>query len=340
MDIKVFKKLQALTPVEVAQQRSHTVSDDIPPQALDLDSTRSNKLPVLNDYFFRNRNIFISKHNRFAPYPTHTHQFLEINYMLRGHVTEIVNGQPLTLSEGDVLLLDAGSTHSIGVAGQNDLLINILFRDRNISLDLLNQIHSAKSVLYDFLLNRVDAQTQDLQYILFSGQDNGSIQATIDGLIEEYYQPTDFSDTIIQSSLTILIAKLIRSYHVHAKPTSASQLMAIKMLSDIREHYATTTLEALAADYAYNKNYLGNLFHREVGKTFSQALTEERLIHARELIQTTDQPISVVCAQVGISNRSFFYHKYAEKFGHTPKADRQLAVNPDSVLVDPVKLFR
>lgn len=340
MDMTVFKKLQALTPVEVEQQRTHTVSDDLPPQALDLASTHVNNLPVLNDYFFRNRNIFISKHNRFAPYPTHTHQFLEINYMLRGHVTEIVNGQKLVLSEGDVLLLDAGSTHSIGAAGQNDLLINILFRDRNISIDLLNQIQSAKSVLYDFLLNRIDSQNETMQYILFSAQSSGTIQATIDDLIDEYYQPGDFSDTIIQSSLTILIAKLIRNYHVQARPASASQKMAIKMLSAIREHYPTVTLEALADDYAYNKNYLGNLFHREVGKTFSQALTEERLIHARELIQSTDEAISVVCAQVGISNRSFFYHKYADKFGHTPKADRRPEPKLNQSLSDPVMLFK
>ncbi|WP_195486550.1 AraC family transcriptional regulator [Lacticaseibacillus paracasei] len=340
MNIEVFKKLQALTPVEIEQQRSHTVSDDLPPQALDLDSTSASQLPVLNDYFFRNRNIFISKHNRFAPYPKHTHQFLEINYMLRGHVTEVVNGKTVELSEGDVLLLDAGSTHSIGIAGKDDLLINILFRDRNISIDLLNQIQSAKSVLYDFLLNRIDSQNETMQYILFSAQSNGTIQATIDDLIDEYYQPSDFSDTIIQSSLTILIAKLIRDYHVQARPTSASQKMAIKMLSDIRANYPTVTLEALANDYAYNKNYLGNLFHQEVGKTFSQAVTEERLIHAREMIQATTDPISVISAQVGISNRSFFYHKYAEKFGHTPKDDRRREIGKNESLSDPVMLFK
>lgn len=339
MELSVFKKLQALTPVEIQQKRSHTVSDDIPPDAIDLESSTANKLPVLNDYFFRNRNIFISKHNRFAPYPEHTHQFLEINYMLRGHVTEIVNGKELTLSEGDVLLLDTGSTHSIGTAGENDLLINILFRDRNISLDLLNQIHSTKSVLYDFLLNRVDSQTKDMQYILFSAHDNQSIQTTIDSLIEEYYQPDDFSDTIIQASLTILIAKLIRNYHVQAKHTSPSQKIAIRMLDDIRKHYATITLESLAESYAYNKNYLGNLFRHEVGKTFSQALTEERLIRARELIQTTDQAISSVCSQVGISNRSFFYHKYTDKFGHTPKEDRKLVTQKAGAFADPAQLF-
>ncbi|WP_010012135.1 helix-turn-helix transcriptional regulator [Loigolactobacillus coryniformis] len=82
--------------------------------------------------------------------------------------------------------------------------------------------------------------------------------------------------------------------------------------------------EALSNKYSYNKNYLSNLFHKVVGKTFSEALTEERLIHARESIQHTARPITVICHEVGFSNKSFFYHKYAEKFGCTPKEDRQL----------------
>ena len=323
MDLNVIKKLQALTPVERMQQTSHSVNDDIPPAAINLELTSAGNVPVLNDYFFRNRNIYISKHARFAPYPEHSHQFLEINYMLSGHVQEVVNGTHLTLSEGDVLLLDVGSTHTIGTAGKDDILMNILFRDRNISLDLLKEVQSSKSVLYDFLLNRVHPDAKTPNFLLFTNHHNEEIKGTIERLISEYYEQKTFSDAIIQAELTILLADLIRNYHVETKHTSTAQQIAIKILDDIRTHYRTITLEELSEQYSYNKNYLGNLFRKEVGKTFSQALTEERLIRARELIQTTDQPISSICTQVGISNKSFFYHKYADKFGHTPKDDRK-----------------
>ncbi|MFD1319033.1 AraC family transcriptional regulator [Loigolactobacillus zhaoyuanensis] len=327
MDANIFKSLQALSSVEIQQQQSHYVSDDIPPAAIDLKASHDYKVPVINnEYFFRNCSVAIRKYNRFAPYPLHTHQFFEINYMLRGHATEYVNGQKIVLSEGDVLLLDIGSQHRIDALDTNDLLINVLFRDRNISLDLISHIQAAKSVLYDFLINNMAADPKPGRYLLFKnlGNGNNEIQTTFDDLITEYYQQRDFADTIIKSELTILIARLVRNKQLPEPATSPTQKLAIKLLDEIRQHYQSLSLETLSNKYSYNKNYLSNLFHKVVGKTFSQALTEERLLRAREAVQNTTQPITTICHEVGFSNKSFFYHKYADKFGRTPKEDRQL----------------
>ena len=321
MELAILKQLQSLTDVEKKQKEHHVFSDDIPPTAIDLRESKTANVPVLNDYFFRNHAIYVSKHNRYAPYPLHTHQFFEMNYMLQGHADETVNGQRVHLSQGDVLLLDIGSEHSIDALGDNDLLINILFRDRNISIDFLNQIQSQQSVLYDFMINHLRKQKTKQRYVLFR---NGfhDIQITLERIIEEYFRPRAFSDTIIQSELTVLIAELIRGHQPTIKDPSPSQKLAVKLLNDIHEHYRDLSLEDLANKYAYNKNYLGNLFSKEVGKTFSEALTQERLINARRLIQNTKKPVSEICLEVGISNKSFFYHKYHALFGNTPKDDR------------------
>lgn len=322
MDSTVLKSLQALTPVERQQQHSHTVADDIPPAALDPQASSAHRMPVLNDYFFHNSSISIRKHNRFADYPLHTHQFFEINYMLRGDAEEVVDGQALTLHQGDVLLLDIGSQHAIKALGADDLMINVLFRDRNLSLDLLNQLQAQKSVLYDFLL---DHQPTATKHLLFQATKTAQpdIQTTLDTLICEYYQHLDFADTIIQAQLTVLIALLVRHYPTIAQPLSRQELLAMQMLDEIRNHYPKLTLSDLAAEFSYNKNYLSNIFTQVVGKSFSVALTEERLLRAHELIQNTTTPISTICVAVGIRNKSFFYHKYAEKFGHAPQNDRQ-----------------
>lgn len=322
MDRTVLKTLQTMTTVERQQQHSHTVADDIPPAAIDTQATSTHQMPVLNDYFFNNCSVSIRKHNRFADYPLHTHQFFEINYMLRGEADEIVDGQPLHLAQGDVLLLDIGSQHAIKALGADDLMINVLFRDRNLSLDLLTQLQAQKSVFYDFLLNHAAPQNR---HLLFQAKQTAQpeIQNTLDTLICEYYQHQDFSDTIIQAQLTILIALLVRHYPTTAQQLSPSELLAMQMLDEIRSHYQKLTLADLAAEFSYNKNYLSNLFTKVVGKPFSVVLTEERLLRAHELIQNTTTPISEICTAVGIRNKSFFYHKYAEKFGHAPIVDRQ-----------------
>lgn len=322
MELSILKQLEGLTEIEKQQKDHRIFSDDIPPTAIDLQESKAVNVPVLNDYFFRNHAIYVSKHNRFAPYPLHSHQFFEMNYMLQGHADETVNGDRVHLSQGDVLLLDIGSEHAIDALGDNDILINILFRDRNISLDFLSQIQSQQSVLYDFMINHLREKKTEKRYMLFrSGLHD--IQTTLERIIEEYFQPRAFSDTIIQSELTVLIAELIRGHRPTIADPSPAQKLAVKLLNDIHKQYRDLSLEDLASKYAYNKNYLGNLFSKEVGKTFSEALTQERLINARRLIQNTKKPISEICLEVGISNKSFFYHKYHDLFGNTPKDDRQ-----------------
>lgn len=155
MELSILKQMQSLTDIEKQQKDHRIFSDDIPPTVIDLQESKAVNVPVLNDYFFCNHAIYVSKNNRFTPYPLHSHQFFEMNYMLQGHADETVNGDRVHLFQGDVLLLDIGSQHAMDALGENDILINILFRDRNISLDFLSQIQSQQSVLYDFMINHL-----------------------------------------------------------------------------------------------------------------------------------------------------------------------------------------
>lgn len=150
----VLNQLMKPSQIEKTQLKNYEFYNDIPLAAYDNSLTQARKTLVLNDYFFKNKTIYISKHNRYAPYPKHTHTFLEMNYMLRGEADEVVQGQSVHLKTGDLLLLDVGCEHAIGYLGTNDLLINILFQDRDINLDLLSSLRKSQSVLYEFLLNR------------------------------------------------------------------------------------------------------------------------------------------------------------------------------------------
>ena len=87
---------------------------DLPQASL---SQNKNQMTFTKDYFLNKHSIYLSKHNRFAPYPTHTHEFLEMNYMLSGKCYQNINGKRILLDTGSVLLLDKGSSHSIEALG-------------------------------------------------------------------------------------------------------------------------------------------------------------------------------------------------------------------------------
>ncbi|KRM86328.1 hypothetical protein [Liquorilactobacillus vini] len=80
----VLKLLQKPNSIEIEQKKNAHYLEEMPTNAISQELSQQKKYKVLNNYFFKNKDIYISKHNRFAPYPTHSHTFLEINYLLKG----------------------------------------------------------------------------------------------------------------------------------------------------------------------------------------------------------------------------------------------------------------
>ncbi|MFT8461370.1 MAG: helix-turn-helix transcriptional regulator, partial [Liquorilactobacillus ghanensis] len=145
-----------------------------------------------------------------------------------------------------------------------------------------------------------------------------------DEIIEEYFLKKEFSDAIIKAYLQILVTNLVRDYRISdQQPQNKRRKLVVDILDEIDKNYKTITLQKIARKYGYNKNYLSNLFKKEVGKPFSEIVIQKKLTQAHILITSTSLPISQIIEAVGISNKSFFYKKYYDFYKEKPLADRQ-----------------
>ena len=54
------------------------------------------------------------------------------------------------------------------------------------------------------------------------------------------------------------------------------------------------------------------------GKNFSSLKTQQRIIKANELLNSTTLPINTIMDTVGLTNKSFFYKKYKEYYHKLP----------------------
>lgn len=324
---KVLASLKKLSSVEKKQAEKHVFINDMPHAAIDSkDKINHGVISLSKDYFFKYHSVYISKHNRFAPYPEHTHKFLELNYMLSGSCEQIVDGNIISLNEGDILMMNVGCNHSIKPLGKDDILINLLFRDESITFNLLNDIHRNNSLTYGFLSDISLGKKPDRNYIIFP--ENGDIKKTIDSIIEEYYLEKPFSNSIIESYLDILLSKILRH---HPLPTVSihndQQQLVFKCLNEIDKNYQNITLTDLSKKLGYNKEYLGNLIKKITHSSFSDLKTQQRLIQANNLIQSSTLPINSIIEEVGIKNKNFFYKKYQELYGMSPAEKRKSMIN-------------
>ncbi len=305
------------TEHEEKQLSEHQFVSDFP----ELKQLNDADIPIISQQIFgTNKEVYISKHSRFADYPAHSHQFLEINYVYHGTCEQVINGKTYHFQTGDLILMDTDSVQSIKSLGEDDILINILFRDKSISLDWLSELQSHNSLIYQLLLNETLSDKKQSNFAIFPAEKTRPVIPILNQLLEEYFFPGDFSDKIISNYLSILMYHLARTL---SKVTQENLLTKTndpfaKVLELIDQEFSKLTLKDAAKRLNFNKNYLGNLIKERSGKTFTQILHQKRLSRAKLLIESTQLSIQDIAQQTGFSNRTFFYKKFEKEYGVKP----------------------
>lgn len=312
------------TPEELEQRKTGQWIKEFEGENLD-EQDQQFKLDDL--HLFQENNILIRQHRRFAYYPLHSHHFLEFNYMYCGTSEQIVNGLPITLKEGQLLLLDTNSRHELMPLGGKDILLNFLFKTNDININLLKKIDNRSGGLtYNFLMNAILEPGYNETHLLLHLSKEPEIQVTLDQMILEYFSKKHLGNEIMNAFSQVLFLQLSRVYHSQLakiyKKDGQSNLM-IKILQRIESDYRTLNLKTLADELGYNPNYLSNLIKQQTGKSFKQLITNQRLHEAQDLILSTRFSIEEIAASVGFSNKTHFYKKYREYFGDTPIAIRK-----------------
>lgn len=72
------------------------------------------------------------------------------------------------------------------------------------------------------------------------------------------------------------------------------------------EQFDSVTCKDIAKHFSYHPNYVSTLLHRELGKSFSDILLEQRMERAVILLKGTNPSIEEVSALLGYSNNSNF----------------------------------
>lgn len=277
---------------------------------------------------FQEHNILIRQHRRFASYPLHSHQFLEFNYMYSGSSKQIVNGIPLELKTGHLLLLDTNSKHELAPLNENDILLNFLFKTSDINIALLKKINRRSSSLtHDFLMNALFEFGYNETHLLLDLSKEPEIQVTLDQMILEYFSGKPIGNEVLNAYSQVLFLQLSRVYQsqlakIYKKDVKSS--LMIKVLQQIEDEYKTLTLGDLARNLGYNANYLSNLIKAQTGQTFKKLVTDQKLHEAHSLVLSTNLSVYDIAEYVGFSNKTQFYCKYREYFGDTPTNIRRI----------------
>ena len=271
----------------------------------------------------KGRLIEIRPHTRFAHFPKHRHNYVEMVYMCSGSTTHIINEtETIVLNEGDLLFLNQNVTQEILPAGRDDIAVNFIilpeFFDRTISMI------ERENVLRDFLLSTLSTDSSTSSYLHFEAKDIIPVQNLLENMIWTIICRKSGTNTINQTTMGLLFMNLsMFADNINQNnPNQYEQNLVFSVLKYIETHYKNGTLEDISAEIKQPTYYISRLLKKHVNANFKELLQQRKLQQAAYLLTQTTLTVEAVMEAIGYDNSSYFYRKFREKYGCSPKEYR------------------
>ena len=125
----------------------------------------------------------------------------------------------------------------------------------------------------------------------------------------------------LDGMLDVVQARLLEHVtEMHKRLSEPERYVVRRLIQLIDENYynADVNLSSLAAQIFLSPNYVGSLFKKSTGVSFSDYLCRHRLMAAERLLVEQGMRVSNVAAAVGIPNVSYFCVQFRNAYGVTP----------------------
>lgn len=269
------------------------------------------------------RLIAIRPHTRFAAFPEHRHNYIEMVVMLQGSLTtRIVDGDTITLKKGDILLMNRHARHEIMPCGKDDLALNFI---------ILPEFFSRGSVAYDkenilrgFIIASLSEKKRYSDYLIYHAEGVIAVENLMENLIWTLVNHPNDMNQIVLSTMDLLLMNLAAlSSDTLKDMRSKGQNVTITALEYIDHNYVNGSLEELASLTGYTTAYLSRLLKNNTGSNFKQLLQQRKLQQAAYYLENTTLTTENIIDKIGYSNSAYFYKTFAAKYGCSPRQYRK-----------------
>lgn len=256
--------------------------------------------------FDSNPGVIVVRSSGYASIVAHSHEFVEIVFIEQGQAISLVGSEFVKLKAGDLFVIaDRMVSHAVQpVGGEEELsMINVIFPFEFYELDY--------------------GQFNPLNVIPIDKIKGG--RELIYGILEEYEQKRPHFERITYALNLCLISKLMRFNGSVERDGKTVQKMQVsgyidKAINYIHDNYdKPITVDDVARECGLCKAYLQRIFKKERNTTIKEYIIKYRIEQSCKLLLCTEYPISTISEMVGFFNLKYFYLKFKEIVGDSPK---------------------
>ncbi len=251
--------------------------------------------------------------------PAHTHDFIEIIYVLGGTADEIIDDTHYTVKKGDLLFINYGSIHSF-TPMKDFAFINIGFSPKIIGEAVVTP-ENALSLLSLSTFDEMRGECAGGKFSFF-GEERREIETIMNAMLAEEENKLPGYSIVMDNYISILITKMLRKNSIVSDENIGGLWQ--ELLDYIDENIsAKLTLSALAEKCFYNPSYFSRIFKEKFKMPPLEYVNRQRITKAVELLISTELSVDEISETVGFSDRSSFYHMFSKFEGVTPSKFRE-----------------
>ena len=255
--------------------------------------------------------LYILTHEVTDDFPNHTHSHFELNYLCSGSLINVVDGNELYMTAGDLVFLNQEAIHSLRCQQPNSILINFCVRPEFFE-KTLSSFYKEDNPISAFLRGK---QTSKSNYMFFALRHDLHVQSLITSIIQEYAN-NDFHHTYsLDAYFLLLFTYLVNTeefshYGIDQKTHQMIQQLQMLCLSE--------DLTSIAARFQYTSEQLDHHLKTKTGRDWQSFIEEVRLNKAVQLLSNPNLNIYQIAETCGFSDAEEFFRLFRQKFQISP----------------------
>ena len=247
--------------------------------------------------------ITVEKRYKEEGFPLHWHNFFEIEIILSGKGSQNLNGTVYPLKAGTAYIVTPADFHDLRVEEPIEMF-NIMFDESILSDDFAAVLLERKK---DVVVNLSERALEKTAF-------------TAEMLLDEYNDNAVFRDKYIRNLIESLFFLLMREYRAEYTVSTPHGLSIKKALLYMHMHFRDNpSLRTVAETAGFCPGYFSEVFHRSLGCTYTEYMTELKLSCAARLLENRDITSTDLCFECGFTSVSNFLKAFKAHFGVSPQ---------------------
>ena len=249
--------------------------------------------------------VFTIRHPRFTRRYAHSHNYFEIDFVVKGEGIFYFEEDKHVMHEGEVCIIAPGSKHDFVIEDETSIVHSICIR-RSTFDSTFSSIMSHQDLLSGFFRQILRDEGRSNYIMLFTGN-NLECRILLRKLLIETAKNDEYSNGCCISIINMLFCNFLRNYSktiVFYNYEIGTDFSLV--LQYIQHNYQNITLSTLAEFFHYSEPHLCSLIKQNTGQTFTSLIKNLRMKDAVSYLINTDLKISEIAEQVGYNSADHF----------------------------------